>query len=171
MRLLMLCLTLPILLGSCVPAPLSEADRKAVVAEVTEASGQLLDAMNAHDVDRVLSYYSIDSDFIYVSCTEFFFGPTYRSVAGLYYRPSRDVAFEQEIVQVKVLSRDAAVITAHGSSSRAEHLFWTQVWVRNAEGAWRITHAHQSWPGCDEPPSPHPGATLPESDEAPDDGD
>lgn len=144
-------------------AEFSDDDRQAVVEEVSGAVGRLRDAMNAFDAERLMRFYAADPDFIYVGCTEFFFGERYRSIASLYYRPSRGVTFEQELVQVKVLGPGTAVVTMRGSSSQASHLFWTQVWVRNPEGDWVITHAHQSWPGCTEPRAPHPGTAVPDS--------
>lgn len=165
MRRLVASLLLAPLVASCAPSatPLTEKDRQAIVEEVTEAVGRLRDAMNAHDAERVMSFYDIGPDFIYVSCTDFFLGTRYRTVASLYFRPSRGVTFEQELVQVKVLAPDAAVATIRGSSSQAPHLFWTQVWVRKADGGWIITQAHQSWPGCLEPRSPHPGTAISDS--------
>jgi hypothetical protein len=57
--------------------------------------------------------------------------------------------------RVQVLSPTAAVALQRGSSSRAPALFWTRVLVKE-DGRWVITYEHQSWPGCDPPPAPHP---------------
>jgi len=160
MRPLAISLLLALVSAACTASPIAEADREAVVQEVRTAVEGLTDAMNAQDAERVLSFYDLGPDFVYLSCTEFFFGSRFRAVADLYYRPSRGVTFEQELVQVDVLSHDAAVATIRGSSSRAAHLFWTQVWVRNAENGWSITHVHQSWPDCAEPRTPHPGTAA-----------
>jgi len=146
---------------------LSEKSRQAVVEEITEAVGRLEEAMNANDAARVLDFYEIDADFIYVSCTDVFLGTRYRTVAGLYFRPSRGVTFDLELVQLKVLSADAAVATIVGSSNRAPHLFWTQVWIRDEDRGWLITQVHQSWPGCEEPRAPHPGTAVPDTLELP----
>ena len=162
---LLIALLLPISFLACTASsgPLSDNERQAVVEEVSDAVGQLREAMNAFDADRVMSFYADGPDFIYVGCTELHFGETYSNIASLYYRPSRGVTFEQELVQVKVLGPATAVVTMRGSSSQAPHLFWTQIWVRNADGGWAITHTHQSWPGCNEPRGGHPGTSTPDS--------
>lgn len=159
MRVFVLSLLVAPVVASCAPsaAPLSEEDRRVVVEQVTQAIGQLREAMNAHDAERVLSFYELGPEFVYVSCTELFLGTRYRTVASLYFRPSRGVVFEQELIQVRVLGPDAAVATLRGSSDRAPHLLWTQVWRRDADRGWIIAQAHQSWPDCLEPPNPHPG--------------
>jgi ketosteroid isomerase-like protein len=161
MRPIALHVLLALAVASCAAshAPLSDEDRQAVVSEVGQAVEGLRDAMNAQDAEQVLSFYDLDPDFVYVSCTEFFFGTRFRTVADLYYRPSRGVTFEQELVKVVALSPEAAVVTIRGSSSRAAHLFWTQVWVKKAGAGWVIDHVHQSWPDCTEPRTPHPGTS------------
>jgi uncharacterized protein (TIGR02246 family) len=165
MRLLIALLSTIPFTTSCVasPPPLSDDDRRAVVEDVRAAVGQLRAAMNDADADRVLSFYADGPDLVYVGCTEFHFGEAYRNIATLYYRPSRGVTFEQEIVQVKVLGPATAVVSMRGSSSAAPYLFWTQVWVREPDGGWVVTNAHQSWPGCDEPRAGHPGTSMPDS--------
>jgi ketosteroid isomerase-like protein len=119
--------------------------------------GQLTAAMNSHDPDSVLSFYLDSDEFVYVGCTDLMFGrDTYSTLVAPYYRNSTDVTFQQEILEIQVLNRTAAVVTLRGSSTEAPSLFWTEVLVRQDDGRWTIAHEHESWPGCDEPPALHP---------------
>ena len=145
-----------------VQPPLTQARREALAEEVRAVMGQLTDAMNAHDPDRVLSFYRESEAFVYVGCTDPMFGwSTFSRLVAPYYRTNTDVTFHQEILQLQILSPTTAVVTLRGGSTEAEALFWTEVLVREADGRWLIAHEHESWPGCDEPPPLHPtGAPM-----------
>lgn len=146
---------------ACAPsAPvLSGADREAVTAEVTATLAALNDAMNAHEPERVVSFYSDSPEFLALTCTSFINGgAAFKGMVGPTFGPRRGATFEQRVVSVQVLSPTAAVVTQAGSSSRAPALFWTRVLVNEGDG-WIITYEHQSWPGCPAPPSPHPATT------------
>jgi uncharacterized protein (TIGR02246 family) len=160
-------LVLPVLvLGACEapPAPLTSTQQEpdSVDAEVREVVAGLTTAMNAHDPERVLSFYLQSDEFVYVGCTDPMFGwDFFSTVVAPYYRTATDVTFQREILQLQLLGTDAAVVTLRGSSSEAPALFWTQVLVRQDDGTWVIAHEHESWPGCAEPPPLHPtGAEL-----------
>jgi len=149
---------LALFIAACAPTPasLSDADRAAVVAEVTAALSELTAAMNAHDPEGVIAYYPKDPGFLYLGCTDFITGgATFRRMVAPYYGPGNEVTFEQQIVSVQVLSPTAAVVSQRGSSSEADALFWTQVLVKK-DGRWFITYEHESWPDCDPPSAPHP---------------
>jgi hypothetical protein len=73
-----------------------------------------------------------------------------------YYRTNTEITFQQEILRIQILSPTSAVVTLKGSSTGAEHLFWTEVLVREADGRWLIAHEHESWPDCPAPPPLHP---------------
>jgi ketosteroid isomerase-like protein len=151
-------LPLALVIGGCAPPPasLSDADRAAVVAEVTAALSELTAAMNAHDSEGVIRFYPEDPSFLYLGCTDFITGgATFRRMVAPYYGPGNEVSFEQQIVSVQVLSPTAAVASQRGSSSEAEALFWTQVLVKK-DGRWVITYEHESWPDCSPPSAPHP---------------
>jgi ketosteroid isomerase-like protein len=153
--LLLLC---SVLVGACSGGTqtLTDAQRDTVTAEVTATMTQLLEAMNAHEPDRVMSFYTDAPEFLALTCTSYISGgTTFKAMTGPFYGPKRGTAFGHRVVGVQVLSPTAAVVSLSGSSSLAPALFWTRVLV-NQDGRWLITYEHQSWPGCSDPPAPHP---------------
>jgi len=139
------------------PSPFTEADRDVIALEVEETLGQLTEAMNAHDSERVMGFFRNSDDFLYLGCTSFILGwDTFSSMVGPYYPANPDVVFQQEVVRTQVLSPTVAVVAVRGSSTEAAALFWTEVLVREEDGRWLITHEHESWPGCSPPSPPHP---------------
>jgi ketosteroid isomerase-like protein len=151
-------LLLVCLAAACAPSTesLSDDDRRAVAAEVTASLAELTKAMNGHDVEGVLGFYSERPDFAYLGCTEYVTGgESFRRLVGLYYGPRSDVTFEQRVVTTQVLSPNAVVVSQRGSSTESEDLFWTQVLVKEA-GRWVIIYEHESWPDCAPPRPPHP---------------
>jgi ketosteroid isomerase-like protein len=147
--------------GACstAPATLSDAERQTVVSEVRDVMNELLEAMNAHDPDRAVSFYSDAPEFVALTCTSYITGgTTFKALVSPTYGPRRGATFEHRVVRVQALSPTAAVVSLSGSSSEAPALFWTRVLVKE-EGGWLITYEHQSWPGCSEPTAPHPFTT------------
>jgi uncharacterized protein (TIGR02246 family) len=144
---------------------LTQAQKYSLSAEVRGVMEELNAAMNAHDPDRLFKLYLDSEAFVYVGCTDPLFGFESFSVrVGPYYRANSDVTFEQEILQIQILNGGAAVVTMRGSSSEAPALFWSEVLVKGNDGAWRIAHEHESWPGCPDPAPLHPTG-MPESGE------
>ncbi len=116
----------------------------------------LIQAKNAHDPDRVTSFYSDAPDFLALTCTSYIAGGgTFKARIRPTFGARRGTTFEQQVVAVQVLSPTVAVVSLEGGSSRAPALFWTRVVVKD-EGRWVISYEHQAWPGCGEPPAPHP---------------
>jgi len=151
-----------LLLAACSPSPgpLSDAERDAIVGEVRTANAALLEALNAHDVERVLAFYEDGPQFRYVGCTSMIqTSDVFRAVITGYHRNRPDVTYEMAVTDLAVLDRNAAVATLLGESASLE-LFTTRVWRRGEEGSWKIAYEHESWPGCDPPKLPHPG-TIP----------
>ena len=145
-------------LTEAVSSPVSEAERSALALEVEETLGELMEAMNAHDSERVLESFRNSDDFLYLGCTDFMSGwDTFSSRVGRYYSRSENVTFQQEIVRIQILSPTVAVVAVRGSSTEAEALFRTEVLVREEDGRWLITYEHESWPGCPPPSASHPG--------------
>lgn len=142
---------------------LPASETGAVAAEVADAVAALTAAMNAHDREAVMSFYVDDPDFVYLGCTGFIFGgANFKRIVGSFYEPGRDVQFRQDVVNTKVLSPTAAVVTLRGGSTEAPDLFWTQTW-QSVEGQWRVVGEHESWPGCSEPQDSHPFTTPADS--------
>jgi ketosteroid isomerase-like protein len=147
----------------CSPASqtLTEEERAAVTAEVTAAMTAMTEAMNAHDPERVMAFYTDAPEFLALTCTSFISGgATYKAMVSHTYGPRRGTTFEQRVVSVQPLSTTAALVTQAGGSSRAPALFWTRALVKQ-DDRWIITYEHQSWPGCSPPPEPHPSAVSP----------
>ncbi len=145
--------------GACRPASteLTDAQREAIVSEVNQAVGELIDAMNAHDGDRVVSYYMNSADFAYVGVTDITVGwEHFANLVGPWYGRNTDVTFDYEVLHIQVLSPTVATVIFQGSSTEAEFLMWTQVLVRGDDGQWAIALEHESWPECTEPPRSHP---------------
>ncbi len=151
-----------LLAGGCArqdgDGPLPEAQRQAAMEEVAATLAGLTEAMNAHDPNRVFSYYRQSRDFIYVGCTDVLAGwGTFESRIRPYYNFNADVTFQQEILNIQLLGHDVAAVVLRGSSSEAPVLFWTMVLEREEGGRWLITQEHESWPGCPVPRGPHMG--------------
>lgn len=137
------------------------ADSAAV--RVREAVAAFTEAMNGEEPDSILSFYAGTEEFVYVGCTDPIFGwEAFSARVGAYYATRPDLVVEREILRVQVASPSMAVVTLRGSSSEADHLFWTQVLRRNENGRWLIVHEHESWPGCPDPPALHPTGTPPD---------
>ena len=152
-----------LLLAACSPTSntLSESDSRAVVAEVTSANMELLEALNAHDAPAVLAFYETGPQFQYIGCTSIV--PTsdvFGAITAGYLRMRPDVTYEMTVTGLQVLNRNAAVATLTGESDSLK-LFTTRVWRRGDDDRWKIAYEHESWPGCDPPPLPHPG-TIPD---------
>ncbi len=147
-----------VILGACQPSPrsMSEAERATVEEEVRQSLADLVLAMNAHDPEQIFGYFRQTEEFLYLGCTSFLLGwDAYSTRVGSYYKAHPAITFEQEVVEVQVLSPTAAVAAIRGSSTEADALFLTEVLVKE-DGAWKITHEHESWPGCPPPSMPHP---------------
>lgn len=156
---------LPFLLvaASCAPAaptPLSQAERETVASEVRAASMGLVDALNAHDADAILAFYSLDDDFTQVACTSFILGGTgFANLTRALHASYGDAAYDMTIQDVRVLGADGAVVSLKGTMLAP--LFVTRVLRRAEDGRWLVVWEHESWPGCPSPTPPHPG-TSPE---------
>jgi ketosteroid isomerase-like protein len=153
--------SLCLFIAACAPtAPvLSDAHREAVAAEVTATLTALNDAMNAHEPERVVSFYSDAPEFVALTCTSFITGgAAFKGMVGPTFGPRRGATFQQRVASIQALSATTAVVAQSGSSTRAPALFWTRV-LKKQDDRWIITYEHQSWPGCPEPTTPHPATT------------
>ncbi|MDP2956192.1 MAG: SgcJ/EcaC family oxidoreductase [Longimicrobiales bacterium] len=157
---------LPLLLlaTACAPAPaaFTDAQRDAAAAEVRAASLALVDALNAHDADSILTFYSLDDDFTQVACTGFVFGG--KGFAGLtrsLHANYRDAVYDMSVVSARVLGPDAAVVSLRGTMLAP--LFVTRVLRRGETGRWLVAWEHESWPGCPNPTTSHAGAMAGDS--------
>ena len=151
---------LPILLlaASCAPArpSLDEAEREAIASEVRVASAALVDALNAHDADSILTFYSPDADFTQVACTSFVFGgESFANLTRSLHANYRDAVYDMTIRDVLVLGPDAAVVALEGTMLGP--LFVTRALRRVDTGRWLVAWEHESWPACPSPAPPHPG--------------
>lgn len=144
--------------GACQPAApqLTEAERDAIATEVVEVIGELFEAMNAHDPERILGHYLDTVDFVYVGGTDSHVSRDWlAAVVRRWYPRHRDVTFAHQVVHVQVLSPTVAAALTRGSSSETGTLVWTHVLVRGDDGRWVIAHEHEA--GSDEPPpAEHP---------------
>ena len=149
-----------LLLIACASGPDARPslDDAALMEEIQETLTGLTEAMNAHDPDLVFSFYRQDPSFLYLGCTNILFGwDTFATRVGPYYTANTEVTFQQEILNIQILSPTVAVATMRGSSTEDAALFWTEVLQRNEAGRWLITYEHESWPGCSVPRGPHMG--------------
>jgi ketosteroid isomerase-like protein len=153
-------------LGACQQPPqptaeLTDAQRDAIVSEVNEAVDQIFDAMNSHDSAAVMSHYLHSDDFSYAGVTDYKLGfEIFSRIVSSWYPGHPDVTFEHEILKTAALSPTSAVALIRGSSTTANSLLWTQVYVKQ-DGKWLIAHEHESWPMCVEPEAPHPMTEMP----------
>jgi len=147
-----------VLAAGCSPATTSlpQGERATVEAAARAMGEALLEALNAHEVDRILAFYDRGDDFTYVACTRVMRGgagldPVLRAL----HHATRDDAYEMDIARVRVVDRTAAVLLFEGTFTGP--LFVSRLVEKGADGAWRITYEHESWPGCEGPDTPHPG--------------
>jgi len=151
-----------LLVAACSPASetLSESDRNAVAGEIRAANVALLEALNAHDIPRVLDLYETGPQFHYVGCTNVIqTSAVFGSIVAGYHKSHPDVTYEMAVTGLVVLDRDNGVATLLGESDSLK-LFTTRVWRRSEDGSWKVAYEHESWPGCSAPALPHPG-TIP----------
>lgn len=149
---------------ACGPRPgeLSERGRAEITSQVNQRVAELFEAMNAHDVERIGSFYLHSDDFAYVGVSDVRVGwEPFSRIVGLWHRTHPEVKFEHEVVHTHVLSPTVAVAVIRGSSTETELLVWTQVFVRNDGGEWVIAHEHESWHETSDPPRAHP-VTIPQ---------
>ena len=152
------------MLAACQQPPaaeLTDSQREAIASEVSETVGQVFEAMNSHDAERLMTHYLQSEDFAYAGVTDFKLGyELFTRVVSPWYIANPEVTFEHEIVQTSVLSPTTAVALVRGKSTVSEALLWTQVYVKQG-GRWLIAHEHESWPICVEAPQPHPMTEQP----------
>jgi len=164
---LFLTLCLALLFGGCAPeqSAFTQDEKATIVREVEEMLGQLTEAMNSHDQERIFGHFMQSEEFLYLGCTSFLLGfDTFSSRVGPFYVENPEVTFQQEVVRIQALSPTVAVAALRGGSTEAEALFWTEVLVRDDGGRWLIAHEHESWPGCSPPSGAHPltsGSAMP----------
>jgi ketosteroid isomerase-like protein len=165
---------LPLLLltsWACAPAqaPFTEADADAVAEEVRAASLALVDALNTHEADSILSFYSLDEDFTYVACTTYYVGGEgYGAFARSFHALYPQTRYTMQVGSIRVLGPTHAAVALEGSL--AGPLWVTRVLRKEAGGRWRVTWEHESWPGCSDPKTPHPGTEPGDSASAPPSG-
>ena len=151
--------------AACAPAAstLSDQDREVLVAEVRSTTDSLTEALQAHDVDRILAFFDLDGAFVYAACTEFRYGgDLHASVTGSYHAARKDVTYEFRVTSARVLGPTTAVVTLESDSSEptaSNPVLTTNVLDKGADGRWRVAHQHQSWPGCRPPAAAHPMTT------------
>jgi uncharacterized protein (TIGR02246 family) len=144
--------------GACQPvAPeLTDAERDAIATEVVEVMGELFEAMNAHDPERVLDHYLDSVDFVYVGGTSSHVSRDWlERVVRSWYPRHQDVTFTHQVLHVQVLSPTVVAVLTQGGSSETPTLVWTHVLVRGDDGRWVIAHEHEVT-SDEPPPAEHP---------------
>lgn len=137
-------------------------DSELVVAEMNATVGALIEAMNDHDAERVLSFYAREDGYAHIGCTSVDLGfEQNAAIIRLFNRSSTDVTFDMEIVDTRVLTPASGVVLLRGKTTDADVLLWTLVFVKNAKGDWKLVHEHESWPDCPAPGGPHPYTSGP----------
>lgn len=152
------------ILSGCAPATepgsLTREEEANLMEEVAQTIGDYTEALNSHDPDSILSFYRQDPSFLYLGCTDILSGwGTFESRVRPYYTANTDVTFQQDILNLQILSPTAATVALRGGSSEAPNLFWTMALQKGVGGRWLITQEHESWPGCPVPRGPHMGTT------------
>ena len=145
-------------LSACRPSSPGGAptDPEAVESEVRAASLAGVDALNAHDADRILGFYRLDDTFTQVACTAVRSGgPAFANLTRALHTQFKDVFYDMTCVRVQHLGPDAAAVALQGTM--LDPLFVTRVLRKEADGRWLVVYEHESWPGCPSPVAPHPG--------------
>lgn len=147
---------------------LTQEQSQAIQDEVMVTLLDFVDALNAHDADLVLSYYTPSPELVRVGCTNASEG--FEGVSGrirTFHDLDKDLVFEMSVLDVLPLSTTSAEATMGGRTTATPGLFWSLAMVKQPDGRWLIAHEHQSWPGCSAPPAPHVG-TDPDAQMPPD---
>jgi ketosteroid isomerase-like protein len=149
--------------GAPPPAQSGSADpvKQEVAAAVSAATDSLTAAMNAHDADRILAFFDLGPDFVYVSCTDVVFGgEMFGNITRSLHAQRKGVTYKVTPANTTVLGPDAAVVSIRTESSdtlASNPVLTTRALSKGVDGQWRIVYQHQSWPGCKAPRAPHPG--------------
>ena len=147
--------------AACGNPAAQELDVAGITEEVEGAVASLFEAMNSGDGEAVMAHYQGVGNFLYAGITrtaaDF---ENWSAQARAWYASHPDVEFEHQLLSLQVMAPTVAVTAVQGSSTEAEFLLWTHVWVKDdATGRWLITSEHESWPDCVDPPRAHPGTT------------
>ncbi|MDH3457195.1 MAG: hypothetical protein OER90_10175, partial [Gemmatimonadota bacterium] len=78
-----------LLVGACSSPPsFTDGDRQAVASEVTAALADLTEAINDHDPERVVAFYTDAPEFLFLGCTDYITGGvTFKQMVGPTYGP------------------------------------------------------------------------------------
>ncbi len=161
-RALPLVLLLSAACSPAAPKPFTDADAAAAAEEVRAASLALVDALNTHQADSILAFYSLDEDFTYVACTTYYVGGEgYDAFARSFHAMYPETKYTLDVGSVRVLGPSHAVVVMEGSLTGP--LWVTRVLQRDVRGRWLVTWEHESWPDCPAPGTPHPGSAEADS--------
>jgi hypothetical protein len=136
------------------PREMTEAEVAAVEEAVLAQANALIETQNALDADGFLAQFSTDDlDWINQSTHFASYEAVAEAIRGAFVGMD---AFDSgwKNVSVDIISRKAALCrgewwgeqTRSDVVSRYESVFWTALHELQADGTWKITRAHQSWP-------------------------
>jgi hypothetical protein len=136
------------------PPEMTEAEVAAVEEAVLAQANALIETQNAFDADGFLAQFSTeDLDWINQSTHFASYGAVAETIRNFFVGLD---AFDSgwKDVSVEIISRKAALCrgewwgeqTRGDVVSRYESVFWTALHELQADGTWKITRVHQSWP-------------------------
>lgn len=119
-----------------------------ISAEITEIHAKIVQAFNAHDVDKIVSFIDASKDLHYVEHTQITVGwETLKKGFEEWHAARQDLTFTCDYSHVNVLSDHIAVLVSSGeiyqSGRKIQKMTWTAVF-QIKEGQWKIVNAHEA---------------------------
>ena len=144
------------LVVACQPAALTDADRAAIVEEITQLYAEHSAAINAGDAEAWLAYFEPGDDFRMAFHGELMDWSAMEATTREMFEGLSDIQFSWPGNHIHVLSRDVAIVTSLWEWSFAgldgavesDGGTWTVVLVKK-DGAWKIVNASETFPEDD----------------------
>ena len=140
---------LAVLATGCQPKvpELTEAQREAIVKEITQIVQKINDAANDHNAELIMSYYLKSDDLTYADNSKVYVGwDTVASMRKAWHQKHRDWSVPlKPPIRTRVLTPNTIVAVWECSISPIDiDVALTDIFVRDEGGEWKIVHEHES---------------------------
>jgi hypothetical protein len=119
-----------------------------IATEIKQRHGQIIQAFNQHDAEKIAAFIDQQDDLHYVEHTQITIGwQTLKQGFEQWHLGHSELTIEIKYAHVNVLTEDIAVLVSAGDIYRAGHriqaMTWTAVFQRK-ECEWKIVNAHET---------------------------